>query len=58
MIIRDVEVNCLLKHNYVFMDNGFVCITSELWGKLINLKGSQDVINSLKEQNNETLIGR
>jgi len=48
-LVRDVEIQHLIKHNYVITNSGFVCITNELWGKLMSSQENQGIIKSLRE---------
>lgn len=38
----------LIKNNYVFIENGLICITEKLWIELLKNKDNQKLINSLK----------
>lgn len=46
-IIRACELQHLVEHNYVITYSGFVCITNELWSKLMNSEENRKLVKGV-----------
>lgn len=50
ILIRDCEIQHLIKHNFVISHSGFACVSDKLWGLLMRNEENQKLVKSLEEK--------
>lgn len=48
LIIRDCDIQHLIRHNFVIVSSGFICVTDKLWAELMKNKENQELIEQFE----------